>query len=125
MMAPSWRPSRHGDALRRRYGPAWVRLFRERDRGGSLFSVELRLDCHDPTEECALRDGVEGASLATARAVAGVHGGGRAATLSWKAWVPTRSVRASGPGPPAAPLARESFARYSAHAGAASNLPDG
>jgi hypothetical protein len=49
---PGWRPTHHGDALRRRCGPAWLRVYRTRDRDGYVLGTELRLDCHDPAEVC-------------------------------------------------------------------------
>ena len=122
---PGWRLSHRGDALRRRSGPAGLRVYRERDRGGYFVTIEMRLDFRDPAEACALRAGVAGASRATARAIAGVHSAGRAAAPSSRAGARTRSVRASGQEPPADPLSREIFAKYSAHACATVNLQDG
>ena len=58
-----WRPSHAGDALRRRYGPAWLRLFRKRDRSGWFLSVELRLDATDAAEAAALGEAVAGTWL--------------------------------------------------------------
>ena len=52
--SPGWRLNHQGDALRRRYGPVCLRLFRKRDRGGYFLTVELRLDATDPAEAAAL-----------------------------------------------------------------------
>jgi hypothetical protein len=47
---PLWRPSRRGDGLRRRLGPAELGLYRREGRGGYFLAVTLRLDVHDPAE---------------------------------------------------------------------------
>ena len=125
-LPPGWRPSHHGDALRRRLGPAWLQIFRKRDRGGYFLSAEWRRDCRDPAESCAPRDGVEAASPATHRAVrrgAARWGTCRGSVMEGAGANPERAgIR---PGTAHHPLSREIFARYSAHACAASNLHDG
>ena len=67
-LPPLWRPSRRGDGLRRRYGPAELALYRRDGRGGYFLSVTLRLDCHDPAEAAMLAECVTAAFLRAARA---------------------------------------------------------
>jgi hypothetical protein len=55
---PLWRPSRRGDGLRRRLGPAELALYRREGRGGYFLAVTLRLAAHDPAEAAVLAEAV-------------------------------------------------------------------
>ena len=65
---PGWRPNHHGDTLRRRVGQAAVRVFRRPGRGGWYIGLEIRADCTDVAEACALAEAVAGAFLEAHRA---------------------------------------------------------
>jgi hypothetical protein len=53
-----WRLTPHGDALRRRYGPLELRLYRRPGRAGWYLGITVRMDVHDRHEAAALAETV-------------------------------------------------------------------